>query len=159
VDASSILRCIRTDEKGEYRFRAMTGEARILSPPENCIPARTHPGNQFNITEGKEIEKVDYIYVGISIKGEVVTSDGNPVADALIYDETRGRIALVKSKADGTFEFPEDFPEGSELTLSAEKSSEGLRGVVTITVAPDIPVKITVSEKALNSNHEDENRE
>jgi len=156
VDASSIFRCIRTDEKGEYRFRAMTGEARILSPPENSIPARTHPGNQFNITEGKEIEKVDYIYVGISIKGEVFTSDGNPVADALIY---RGRIALVKSKADGTFELPEDLPEGSELTLSAEKTSEGLRGVVTITVAPDIPVKITVAEKALNSNREIENRE
>lgn len=71
----------------------------------------------------------------------------NPVADALIYDETRGRIALTKSKAGGAFALPWDFPDGSELTLAAEKTSEGLRGLVTVTVAPDIPVKITVLEK------------
>jgi hypothetical protein len=147
MDASSLIRSVRTDEKGEYRFRAMTGEVLIPDSPQNCIPAETHPGNQFDITEGKEVDSVDYLYVGISMKGMVVTADEKPVAGALIYNETQGRIPLVKSKADGAFALPDDFPEGSKLTLAAEKPSEELRGVVTITVTPDIPVKITILKK------------
>ena len=186
ISDSAGSRSARTDENGEYHFRVMTGKVRIPTDRlNNCVPQSGHPGEDLDISEGKEINSVDYIYVGIRVTGRVVTTDGKPVPDALIYEEiyyeragnrsvskmkpradgTLGlvkeeryyeeagyeRFPRVKSKVDGTFALVEDFPEGTELRLAAEKASTGMRGEATFTVRPDVPVKIIAQENRLGS--------
>ena len=134
---------IKTDEEGQYHFRAMAGEVMIPYQWENCIPAKEHPGPQIIVEEGEDIGSVDYVYIGVKIRGTVITADGKPAAGVSIYEKkSQGKRHMAESKADGSFILRIDFPEGSELTLMAEKNSEAPYRSTTITVAPNIPVEI-----------------
>jgi len=146
-----------TDNKGDYHFRAVPGRVTVRLPDERII-AKSHPKGEFDIEDGKDINSIDFTYVGTKVNGTIVTADGKPVPGALIYQEEvynglPSRIPLIKSKLDGTFSLPQSYPEGKILMLSIEKITEGLQGSATITVASDTPVKIVMSGNSLNSVH------
>jgi RNA polymerase sigma factor (sigma-70 family) len=137
-----------TNKDGNFQIRATPGNAKVyIRASQEYEPVGTLE-KVVDVVEGGTVSDINFTVRKLeifSVKGSVFTSDGEPVANAVINDAQQWYIQLAVSDKDGKFNIS-GLRRGQKLVVKAEQKELHLRSTAEIQVPSDEDIEIIMQE-------------
>jgi protocatechuate 3,4-dioxygenase beta subunit len=142
-----------TDKDGNFQLRATPGKVKVyIRASQGYEPVGTIE-KVVDVVEGGTVSDINFTVKKLeifSVKGSVFTSDGEPVANAVITNVQEWYIQLAVSDKDGKFTIS-GLRRGQKLAVKADQTALKLKGYVEIQIPSDEDMEIVMQEYEITS--------